>query len=221
MSEPHDVVVTVPKERWLQWLAEGDLPGDPPEESASWDFYLGSGLPKTTGPGSRCYVVAHGMLRGYAPLVEVVRQGRGGSLVRGGGAVAVTLYPKEGPAVPLKIQGFRGFLSRWWPREDEVTFHDYATLGLPPRLEREVRDMLAARARGPKMRADLRAWALGTTVDSLPLSAADQALEDAQAADRARRWGKVLADPQSTDAERAQAARILAKDAAALEQFRR
>jgi hypothetical protein len=84
-----DVVVTVPKQRWLAWLAEGDLPGDPVEESGRWDFYLGGARPPYRA-GARCYVVAWGRLRGYAPMVAPPDPGHR-AIVRGGGAVACTI----------------------------------------------------------------------------------------------------------------------------------
>lgn len=164
-----DVVVTVPKDLWLDWLEEGDLPGAA-WSGNFWSFYLGGPIPKVdflghydpeqswavskvrpsaglwpvsdAGPdearptenlvwerreeGSvyrlvaadqRCYVVAHGRLRGYAPLyaVEVDESGRRFiSLIRRGGAHAVTI------AAP--IIGFRGYRYRWWSRDQEVAF---------------------------------------------------------------------------------------------------
>lgn len=169
MNDTRDIVVTVPKGLWLQWLGEGDLPGDPIEEVGEWDFYLGGAVPGGLSADARCYVVAHGMLRGYAPIVRVDRADRqpGGSLVRGGGAVAVTLYPENRGTVPLVVPGFRGFRDRWWKREDEVAFPEYATAGLPAKLEAQVRQLLAIRARGPVERKKLRAWALGRDIETL------------------------------------------------------
>lgn len=155
-----DVVVTVPKNRWLRWLAEGDLPGDPIDELGEWDFSIGSMTPTSLPRDSRVYVVAHGLLRGYAPLVRVdaglERLDKG--LVRAGGAVAVTLQP-FGKLEPTEIKGFRGWRwrYRWWDRADEVTFPDFATRGLPTKLRVEVDKLLAARATGPAMRQRLRA----------------------------------------------------------------
>src|SRR5207244_2308275 len=82
--ETNDVVVTVPQRLWLCWLAEGDLPGDPPSESGLWDFSIGPHAPPVV-PGARVYVAAHGFVRGYAPLVEVQRGISVGQLVRAGG----------------------------------------------------------------------------------------------------------------------------------------
>lgn len=110
-----DVVVSCPKDRWQEWVAEGDLPGEPWSGNV-YDFYLGGPVPNIA-PGERVYIVAHSKLRGYAPLVRVAVNdgGWGGfSLVRHGGAVAVTI------AEP--IRGFRGWRYRWWNREDEMPF---------------------------------------------------------------------------------------------------
>ena len=116
-----DVVVTVPKDRWADWISEGDLPGQiwgsGDAGSDGWyDFYLGGPLPDIK-PGDRVYIVAHGRLRGYAPLVRVDRRER--SLVRQGGAVAVT--------IPEPIRGFQGWRYRWWDRSAEVAFPDWQT----------------------------------------------------------------------------------------------
>ena len=114
-----DVVVTVPKARWADWIDEGDLPGTEwgsgdAGQSGWYDFYLGGPLPDIK-PGERVYIVAHGKLRGYAPLVRVDHYNR--SLVRQGGAVAVT--------IPEPIRGFQGWRYRWWDRSVEVDFPDW------------------------------------------------------------------------------------------------
>lgn len=116
-----DVVVTVPKCYWKEWLDEGGLPGEP-DDGREWIFTVPT-QPKMQ-PGERVYVVAHGRLRGYAPLLGFDDWGLyasrvGCGLVRGGGAVAVT--------IPEKIKGFRGYRYRWWKREDEVPFLDWKT----------------------------------------------------------------------------------------------
>lgn len=107
-----DVVVTVPKWFWLDWIDEGDAVGEPPT-GEEWGFFMG-GPPPRIEPGERVYVVAHGRLRGYAPLTRVARTERGFALCRQGGAVAVTI------AEP--IGGFRGWRERWWKREEEIPF---------------------------------------------------------------------------------------------------
>lgn len=111
-----DVVVTVPRNLWSQWIAEGDGP-DEPWSGYDCHFFL-NGHPPDILPSERVYIVAHGKLRGYAPLVKIERScqlslGRY-CLLRRGGAVAVTMdHP---------ITGFRGFKYRWWRWEDERPF---------------------------------------------------------------------------------------------------
>lgn len=119
-----DVVVTVPKGQWQDWLAEGDLPGDP--ESDMLSHFWVPNIPTMTEYGARVYVVSHGRLRGYARLDSVesscyLRPDRA-CLVRRGGAAAVT--------IPGPIKGFQGVRYRWWDRADEVLFPDWQTAGV-------------------------------------------------------------------------------------------
>ena len=119
-----DVVVTIPRSfGLLDWIDEGDVAGEP-WSGEEWDFYL-AGMRPAINPGERVYVVYNGALRGYAPLIRletksyfVRRRGPAAfSLVRGGGAVAVT--------IPEFIRGFRGWRYRWWDRCIEVSFPDW------------------------------------------------------------------------------------------------
>lgn len=117
-----DVVVTVPKGMWNDWLAEGDLPDTPPQFRSH--FWIGqhTGLPDIL-PGERVYIVAHGQLRGYAPLVGMektckLRNSRS-CLMREGGAVAVT--------ITMPITGFMGWRYRWWDRAIEIPFPEFKT----------------------------------------------------------------------------------------------
>jgi hypothetical protein len=129
-----DIVVTVPKGRWAEWLAEGDL-ADGTSEPAFWDERAEYGL--TFGPGShvpnvqkgdRCYIVAHGKLRGYAPIHSIDTKqperfgGKPGgfAIVRRGDAVAVT--------IDLEVRGFQNWRYRWWNREAEHPFPDWKTV---------------------------------------------------------------------------------------------
>lgn len=168
-----DLVVTVPRELWVEWIAEGDAAGEP-ESGEEWGFYLGPQRPPC-GPGDRLYIVAHDRLRGYAPITRVAffpdecgvhadndhdphcelcewsrllldfekrPRLKTGSLApgrwavaRSGGAVAVTVGPAHSreQRVGQKlayIRGFRGFVRRWWPREDEFAFPEWATKDL-------------------------------------------------------------------------------------------
>jgi hypothetical protein len=112
-----DLVVTVPLSFGLDhWIAEGDPAGEP-WSGQEWGFYLGGGRPDIA-PGERVYVVHNCKIRGFAPLIRVERTDRGWCLVRGGGAVAVTV-PSEHPI------GFRGWRKRWWPLSSEVPFPDW------------------------------------------------------------------------------------------------
>lgn len=133
-----DVVVTVPKHLWGEWIAEGDLPGDDPADSplepgGEWAFYISSSrLPKIVR-GERVYVIAHGKLRGYSPLTLIReptwQQIHGAqtwgqrptrsALCRRFGAVACTI------AEP--VRGFQGWRYRWWDRDAEMPFPDWRT----------------------------------------------------------------------------------------------
>lgn len=123
-----DVVVTVPKGLWQDWIDEGGLPGEGGLASGQhgpfFGFTIGRRVP-SIAPGERVYIVAHGKLRGYAPLYHVAGGERFGgapgsyALVRRGGAVAVT--------IPEEITGFQGFRYRWWDRNAEVPFEDWRT----------------------------------------------------------------------------------------------
>jgi hypothetical protein len=76
--------------------------------------------------GQRCYVVAHGLLRGYAPLFAIETDETGRELkafIRRAGAVAVT--------IPTPIPGFRGWRYRWWEMSQETPFPDWQTAGVP------------------------------------------------------------------------------------------
>jgi hypothetical protein len=127
-----DVVVTVPKALWSDWIEEGDAA--PAVGSADWEgeyeygFNLYGPVPNIN-PGERVYIVAHGMVRGYAPLVAIERgstrfggRGHGFALVRHGLAVAVT--------IPDPVRGFQGWRYRWWERGDERPFPDWQRRGL-------------------------------------------------------------------------------------------
>jgi len=112
-----DIVVTVPKPLWVEWLAEGDLPGE--DTTSFWDFVIGGGCPRID-PGQRVYVVSHGFVRGYAPFIQTDELVNGQRvLVRGGGAVACTLL-EDGK--PIAVEGFRGWRYRWWEPAIEGPF---------------------------------------------------------------------------------------------------
>lgn len=122
-----DLVVTVPKAQWADWLAEGDCAGDPPT-GQEWAFCIGEPQPPI-GPGERLYVAAWGRLRGYAPVTRVVHTDRGWCVWRAGGAVAVTI---ESP-----VEGFRGWRLVWWSPKDERPFPSWQTDGVPAAVASE------------------------------------------------------------------------------------
>ena len=122
-----DLVGTCPKDFWEEWIAEGDPAGEP-ESGQEWGWYTAHKRAGTIVPGDRFYVVAHGRLRGYAPVTRVqYNPAYVGALngptkaswviCRRGGAVACTI---ESP-----IPGFRGLRERWWDYSDEVRFPDW------------------------------------------------------------------------------------------------
>lgn len=111
-----DVVVTVPKAEWNEWIGEGDLPGDA-DFGNQYGFRVYGSEPDIDY-GDRVYIVAHGKLRGWAPLTYLESHGPGcWEFVREGGAVACT--------IDAPIRGFRGWRYRWWKREDEKPFPDW------------------------------------------------------------------------------------------------
>jgi hypothetical protein len=131
-----DVVVTCPKGFWREWIEEGDAAhGDvlagvrrPWHGELEYGWNLNTRACPSILPGQRVYVVAHGRLRGYSPLVAVehnpTRFGQRArfALVRRGDAVAVT--------IPEPVKGFQGFRYRWWERDAEVPFPDWRTEGV-------------------------------------------------------------------------------------------
>jgi hypothetical protein len=117
-----DLVVTVPKTFWNEWLAEGDCAGDPPQfPQDEWGYHVGTRPNIETG--ERLYVVAWGLLRGYAHVTRVVQAKGGWAICREGGAQAVT--------IEQAIPGFRGYRRRWWERDAEFLFQRWKTEGVP------------------------------------------------------------------------------------------
>lgn len=111
-----DLVGTCPKTFWQEWIAEGDAAGSP-ETGEEWGWYTRDRLARTAQPGDRFYVVAHGKLRGYAPIVRIHDAGDSFVICRRGNAVACTI---EQP-----VPGFRGLRTRWWDRGDERPFPEW------------------------------------------------------------------------------------------------
>ena len=114
-----DLVGTCPKDFWPEWIAEGDAAGDP-ETGEEWGWYTNHSFAGRIVIGDRFYVVAHGKLRGYAPVTRVNLCPDGSWVIcRRGGAVACT--------IPEPTPGFRGLRVRWWNREQEQPFPDWKT----------------------------------------------------------------------------------------------
>lgn len=160
-----DVVVTISQSVWLSWLAEGDLPGE--SQTNEWALYYGTGggrrkpsPPSNLRPGDRVYVIAWGVLRGYAPLLRIEDTTHGYALVRGADAVACTVPdPDRNIGMALVMPGFQGVRYRWWERDDEVPFPDWQTRGLPRRIAVDVERLARLRA-DPVRRAELQRRAL-------------------------------------------------------------
>ena len=118
-----DLVGTCPKDFWEEWIAEGDAASENGIVFASitmedWHWYTKDRKAISIHPGERFYVVAHGKLRGWAPVVRVDQFGHGEyGIVRRGCALACTI------AEP--IPGFRGLRLRWWDRAIEVPFPNW------------------------------------------------------------------------------------------------
>ena len=117
-----DLVGTCPKDFWPDWIEEGDAAGRP-ESGTEWGWWTNHHLRTAGRPGDRFYVVAHGRLRGWAPIVRVDR----GCIIRRGGAVACT--------ISQKIPGFRGLRVRWWSREEEEVYSEWMTDNIPEALK--------------------------------------------------------------------------------------
>jgi hypothetical protein len=118
-----DIVATCPKKFWNSWIAEGNAAGDPDngEEYAWWTTCR---IVLKLKPGDRFYVVAHGKLRGWAPITRIIQKENGiyvteFGVCRRGEAVACT--------IPVKIPGFQGIRARFWNRDQEIDFPEWRT----------------------------------------------------------------------------------------------
>jgi len=107
-----DLVGTCPKSFWEAWLAEGDLAGFP-DTGTRYFWNSKHPLVSKINPSDRFYIVAHGKLRGWAPVIFV----NSNYICRHGNAVACT--------IDEPITGFRGLRKRWWKREIEQEFLDW------------------------------------------------------------------------------------------------
>lgn len=131
-----DVVVTVPKGRWAEWLAEGGLPGEPLDPDLRFDFELGGRAWPEIDRGERVYVVSHGRLRGYAPLSLPVVEARGRAAVPGveDGGSEMTQTRWKAPAPPPGKangpEGRAGWIVDLWASGDEKRAREVAALPL-------------------------------------------------------------------------------------------
>ncbi len=119
-----DLVVTVPRDLWVGWIAEGDAAGEP-ETGQEWGFRMGEVCNKPKPPiesGEHLYIVAHDRVRGRAPVTRVCEHNGWWMIGREGGAVAVT--------IPDLVPGFRGYRRRWWNSSLEVPFPEWKTADL-------------------------------------------------------------------------------------------
>lgn len=122
-----DLVVTIPKnythpdalgkQGLAAWIAEGDAAGDP-WSGTEWGLWVMGPRPNV-GPDDRVYIVCEDRLRGYTPMIRLERGHPGWELIRGDGAVAVT--------IPNHVGDFRGWRYRWWRSELETAFPDWKT----------------------------------------------------------------------------------------------
>jgi hypothetical protein len=118
-----DYCGTVPKGIWEDWIEEGDAAGEPPT-GEEWGFYTYGTQPVELQPDSRFYIVAHGKLRGYAPITRIVFKPR-----FEGARIGQVVFCRAAGAVPVTIKapirGFRGYMARWWDRKIELPFPDW------------------------------------------------------------------------------------------------
>ena len=71
-----DLVGTCPKGFWEEWIAEGDAASEnglvfPSITGMDWSWCTRDRKAISTEYGDRFYVVAHGKLRGWAPVIRV------------------------------------------------------------------------------------------------------------------------------------------------------
>lgn len=118
-----DLVGTCAKAAWKYWISEGDCAGTA-DTGIEYRWFTNCAIGARINVGDRFYVVAHGRLRGYAPVTQVIiySNGRTRMICRRGGGVACTIEEK--------IPGFRGLRKRWWSRNGERAFTHWKTEGV-------------------------------------------------------------------------------------------
>jgi hypothetical protein len=120
-----DLVGTVPKTFWEEWLAEGNCAGEQERTDLEYAWFTKSKVSLKILPGDRLYIVCNGKLRGWAPVIRLLsdlddRERPYFAICRSGGAVACT--------IPQAIPGFRGLRKRWWEHDQEIPFPDWKEL---------------------------------------------------------------------------------------------
>lgn len=125
-----DIVVTVPRERWEEFLAGGGLPGDPPAPGSAqgpWTYDLFNVEELRAMPGQRIFFFAYGKLRLWAPVFAIERVYKRRWRVWRGPAEAATLdgYTYQ--------PGFPGWRLVWWPAHAEAEFPGWRDIKAPAR----------------------------------------------------------------------------------------
>jgi hypothetical protein len=121
-----DLVVCLPVADFHAWYDEGGTPEFPDDFEYYW--LVGRAPPSQLVPGqSGLYVVCAGALRGYAPIMRVDhREANRWALVRDGRSAEPVTIDESTPS-------FRGWRYRWWRRENEREFVEWAWEAVPSR----------------------------------------------------------------------------------------
>jgi len=119
-----DIVVTVPREQWAAWLAEGDLAGaKAPYKRVAWPFRLRGCERPPVFEGERVYILSHWRIRGYA----IASCGP----AQHGGYWYVWRHPwARAVTIDETIRGFTGWRRVWWQRAAETPFPEWQTAGV-------------------------------------------------------------------------------------------
>lgn len=118
-------VGTCPAKFWEEWLREGDCAGDPPSsEPDGYAWWTRAQSARHIKEGDRFYVLARGLIRGYAVVSSVRTTDGEWWQIRRVNPVAVS--------IPERVRGFQGIRRRWWNPADEVPFPDWRTAKDPP-----------------------------------------------------------------------------------------
>lgn len=131
-DEPVDLVGTVRKGTWAEWVEEflGDLEDPWTRSTGGCVWWSRHSLARRAERGSRFYVVSEGRLRLCVTLGHP-RPRRPGEWT----PLQVDPLPEgaagfEPVTLEAGIRGFRGLRRRWWPREIERPCPDWKGAGL-------------------------------------------------------------------------------------------